>query len=642
MAIYKTTFRGFGWTGQTSNPNNFEHRLFATSDNKLVFIHDSDGDGFAGAVTVVDGTTDPVPTILAGSAITGTDFQQQGVPNQYNEQTIQLTDTRYVRIADKTQPPSPSFTSIGTEIQIIDVNLTTGASSIAATYDVTSQFDPIRMTGHFDVKSFARGTGYTDGTQILEVDAAAYVTRAQVSATISGGEVQSVDPIIVDGGNYTDTFNPGDLIGAGGTGAELSSPNFGTNRTDASRAHKMVFRISDTLFGFFFVNNGTNYNSQRNGTLNIMVFEDLGASIGVKMAKTELYDVTAPANNGGDVRSNIAEYSVDFLGSTNRTFVAAFERIIFGGGGNDGFAIAAKFNATYTAIETTGTAALVTSDTFASRTKLKRVDDTHALLVFEPGIGTFDPLSAIILEVNPTTCAITVGTELYPMGPSDTNYRDDNDESAILVISPTRALYVYGIDWPGGDQNASTVTINTEPFDNTQDLRTNDRFVDNADNLTTAWAGATTGTIVCAINTGRTHRYNGATWDLMTTNQNTREYLGLYVQELILNVDTNTVTLGKAETLVNEQLPRWGLADGATPPYVAGDLVKTGTHCDSAAENCQAVLLPNGRIVIAAHLDNRYDENAPFLNITDYTTGQANLDDGMGYWVQYFDPDAMP
>ena len=251
-----------------------------------------------------------------------------------------------------------------------------------------------------------------------------------------------------------------------------------------------------------------------------------------------------------------------------------------------------------------------------------------------------DPLSTRLIEIDPTTLAITVGAELFPAGPSVGNWRDDNDEGQLLVLSPTRALWVYGIDDSDSavTQTAGTLTINQEPFDNTQDLRNSDRFVDTPDNLELHWGGAAIGTIVCAISDGRTYKKTGATWDkvadLMTVNTNTREYLGLYVQEFILNTTTNTVTLGKAETLVNEQLPRWE-SDGA------GGIQKTGLHTQSASANNQAVLLPNGKIVISCFADQRYLEDAPFLNITDYNN-RGTLEDGMGYWVQYFDPDAMP
>jgi hypothetical protein len=196
-------------------------------------------------------------------------------------------------------------------------------------------------------------------------------------------------------------------------------------------------------------------------------------------------------------------------------------------------------------------------------------------------------------------------------------------------------------EWGAQEQAAGSVTVNQEPFDNTQDLQNNDRFVDTAANLTTAWSSATTGTVVCAIDTGFTHRYNGATWDLQTTNAVRRDYIGLFVQEYILNTTTNTVTLGKSEALINEQFPRWKLKDGATAPYDVSEIEPTGRFSTSGTEYGQAVLLPNGKIVVTGYSDQRIDENAPFLNETDFGI-QANLDDGMGYWVQYFDPDAMP
>lgn len=635
---YKTTFRGFNSWFNASTPNNFEHTMFATSGNKLVFMHDSDQDGFPGAVTVADGTTDPAPTIINGAAITGSTYQQIGEPNVYHEQTIQLTDTRYARIVNITS----TGTSIGTQIEIVNVDLATAASSVVATYDATTKFDPIRMNNHFGLSGVgAGGSGYTNGVGvILEVEAAGWTSRAQVSATVVGGVVQSVDDIIVDGGAYTDTFNPGDLVEnpPGGTGAQLSSPNFTTNRTNAERAGKTLFRISDTLFGFYFINNGINYNAQPKGTLNMMVFEDLGASIGVKMDKTVLYDVTAPANNNGSVTSSMREFSVDYLDSTNRIFVVAFQRTTGVTFAKDGFVLAGKFNATYTGLDAVGTAENVADNTVGGfnngRLILRRTDDTHALLTYDSFTGVDSPKTAQMVEVNPTTLAVTAGAQLDPAGPADTDWRDDNDRSQLIALSPTRALWVYGLSWGGAEQAANTITVNQEPFDNTQDLLTNDRFVDTAANLTTAWAGATTGTIVCAIDTGFTHRYNGASWDLQTLNSNRRDYLSLVVQELILNPSTNTVTLGKREALVNEQFPRWR-SDGA------GGIEKTYYHTSSAAENCQIAVLPNGRIVVSANTDNRYNEDAPFLNITDYNA-RGTLDDGMSYWVQYFDPDAMP
>jgi hypothetical protein len=641
---YKTTFRALQAWNNLSTPNSFEHRLFATSDNKLVFIHDSDKNGFACAVTVADGTTDPYPTILAGSATTGSPaYEQQGTPNQNHEQTIQLTDTRYARIADV----AAGFTSLGTEIQIIDVNLTTGASSIVARYDVTNQFDNARLISHFDVANFARGSGYTDGVQVLEVDAdpADVITRAQVTATISGGQVQTVNDLIVDGGEYASNspFNPGNLIGAGGDGlADLSSPNFATNRTNSERDGKQLFRISDTLFGFFFINNGTNYNSSENGSLNVIVFEDLGASIGVKMAKTEIYDVTAPANNGGNPRSSMREFSCDYINTTDRIFVIMFQQSYGGspaGSGfnpnRDGAVIAAKFNATYTGLETIG-AVEVAADTYAnSQILIRRVDDTHALLLYDSGLGLDDPLSARLIEINPTTLAITVGAELFPAGPPEGDWRDSTDEGQVLVLSSTRALWVYGIEDAAREQAAGSITINQEPFDNTQDLRTADRFVDTFANITTAWPTPGFSQIVCTVDTGLTYKWNNVdTWELMTVNQNRRDYYGLYVQEFILDTTTNTVTLGKSESLVNEQFPRWE-SDGA------GGVQKTGIHTERASAHNQIVLLPNGKIVISAFPDSAYNEDAPFLNETDYN-GRGALEDGMGYWVQYFDPDQMP
>lgn len=637
-APYKTKFRTFGlggnWNGFPSTPGNFKHWLHTTSDNKLIFHHHSNDPGFTGAVTIADGTTDPAPTIIDGAQITGSTLASQGgTPSLFYTRECQLTDTKFVRLQDNGTD--------GDELQIVNVNLTTGASSVTATYDATTLYEPIALINEgFGVVG---GSGYTDGTQILTVDGGTFTRAATVEAVVSGGAVTAINRI-VDGGAYTVAPVTSSLTGAGGTGASLTGPSYLTNKT-TDNSEKFTFRISDTLFAYVYLNNGITNNSKLDGSIQITVLEDLGASIGVKMAKTTIYDASAPANNKGDERTYMRECGVVYNDPTNRIFTVFFQSVKPDFTNQSAFAIATKFNAGFTAIETQGTAVEIidhatnrgfNNDEIAAR----RIDDNHILLSYEDRFGTDSPRLIRIVEVDSGTLVPTAGTAITA-GPADGDWRYTFGSGNLLTLSSTRALLFMPFEWGAQEQAAGSVTVNQEPFDNTQDLQNNDRFVDTAANLTTAWSSATTGTVVCAIDTGFTHRYNGATWDLQTTNAVRRDYIGLFVQEYILNTTTNTVTLGKSEALINEQFPRWKLKDGATAPYDVSEIEPTGRFSTSGTEYGQAVLLPNGKIVVTGYSDQRIDENAPFLNETDFGI-QANLDDGMGYWVQYFDPDAMP
>lgn len=133
---YITTFRAFGWDSPGS-PGGGQHVTFPTSDDKIVIFHESDftnGVVDGGAVTVMDGTTSPVPTVIGGSAITST--WESGEIDENKPQIVQLTDTRYARIGfrDTTGPTESQ------RIEIIDVNLTTGAASIDLTHDLEQYY----------------------------------------------------------------------------------------------------------------------------------------------------------------------------------------------------------------------------------------------------------------------------------------------------------------------------------------------------------------------------------------------------------------------------------------------------------------------------------------------------------------------
>jgi hypothetical protein len=632
---YKTTFKTFGWAS-TATPGNFAHTLHGTSDNKIVFLHEPDQDGFEGVVSVADCTTDPTPTMIGGSQTTGsTNRVMNGVEVYYDRET-QLTDARYVRWAFV-----PGSTHTAEEIHIVDVNTTTGASSVAATYQISDNYDPLAMTSKGF--GFTGGSGYTDGTQTLTVDGGTFTRAATVNVTVSGGAVTAIN-YISDGGEYTvaPAGNP-TLTGAGGTGATLSSPSFQTNRT-FDNTEKFTFRISNTLFACVFVNNGEFTNGTLTGSVQMMVLEDAGASINVIMPKTLIYDATASVDGP---ETTIRECSALYLDSTNRIFTVFLQSRKSDGTNQVAWCVAGKFNAGFTALDTLGTATEVVgevenkgfnNDEHASR----RIDDNHILLSYENRNGVDSPRLARIIEVDSGTLAVTPGAAMTP-GPADGDWRFSFGAGSLLVISSTRALYFMPMEWNAQEQGTGTITVNQEPFDNTQDLGTTDKFVDSIANIATAWPTPTFSEIVCAINTGLTYKWNNVdTWELQTVNNSRRDYYGLYVQELTLNTTTNTITLGKDETLINEQFPRWRLKDGATAPYDVSEIEPTHTHSTRATEALQSVLLPNGKIVVSGFVDNRYLEEAPFLTRAAYDARDTTLEDGMGYWVQYFDPDAMP
>ena len=545
---YITTFRGFGWSSPGS-PGGGQHQSFATSDNKIVIFHECDftnGVVDGGAVTVLDGSTDPLPTVIGGSAITST--WESGEIDENKPQIVQLTDTRYARLGflDTTGPTNSQ------RIEIIDVNLTTGAASIDLTHDLEQYYD----------------------------------------------------------------------VGRAGLGDN----------------NIVIQKISSTRIAVIFSDNGVSTPTTANGALYAMIFNDTGVSVTVQMTKTAIVDMTAPANNNGDVLADVGRISALYLGATNKALCAVFESTR--NAVNDVLTIACEINAGDTGFDTTG--ALNTWLDGATYTSgfsphIYRINDSYFLVLEEDRrAGKDSPWLASIGEVNTTTYANTTGTPstigIVGAGSLD-NVRIGNDFE-IVVDSDTKAYMHSG--WESGDEEvtADTRAINVVPFDGVQDLDGRDRFVDTAANLTTAYPSATTGLNILALDTGFTHEYNGATWVQPTLNAVRWDYRGETVIELTLNLGAKTVTTSKQQIIAANHLPRYE-SDGA------GGVNYIGEHTVFESDSNNMVKLPNGKFVISCEANQRIEPNAPFNNEGEYAARDTSYVGG-DFLVQYFDPTLMP
>jgi hypothetical protein len=545
---YITTFRAFGWSS-SARPGGGQHVTFATSDNKVVIFHEGDftnGVVDGGAVTVMDGTTAGVPTVIGGSAITST--WESGEIDEYRPQVIQLTDTRYARIGtiDTTGPTNSQ------RLEIIDVNLTTGAASIDLTHDLEQYFT--------------------------------------------------------------------------------------ANRQAANNGNILIQKITNTRIAVMFSDSGVSTTTTVDGALFAMIFNDNGASISVQMPKTLMIDMTAPANNGGDVLADIGRLSGWYLGSTNKALVAVYETERTAA--RDVCMVACEINATDSDFDTNGALHVwLDAATYVQgfSPRIRRISDTHFIVMDEDRrVGKDSPYIASIGEVNTSTYAITTGTPttvgLVGAGSLD-NVRIDNDFD-VWVDSTTKA-YMH-TNWESGDEEiaANTRTINAVAFDGTQDLDGADRIVDTASNLTTDWPGQNIGVRVLAADTGFVHRYNGATWDLLTLNSVRWDYRGQAMIELTLDVGAKTITTTKQQMFSGNHLPRFE-SDGA------GGVQYTGQHTGFEVDSASITKLPNGKFVISCEGVQSIAPNGPFFNATDYAAIDTDWIGG-DFVMQYFDPTLMP
>lgn len=529
------TWRALGWSSQNT-PTSNQHRTFATSDNKIVCIFESDPNVTGGGVIVLDGTTDPVPTVIGGGAITGSTAQTIGNTDEIYENVIQLTDTRYVRISTNPQT-----------VEIVDVNLTTGAGAVVATYDLNAQF---------------------------------------------------------------------------------AVANQGTTDRD-----RMMIRLSSTQFAVAWVDEGINTPATTKGSVQMVVLQDNGASIGTVMGKTTVLDVTAPADNGGDASCTIRDITFCYPDSTGRKAMLGYERTLAGTTlDSDYFVFAIEFAAGFTSISTVGARTLVLDEATFNGTlspRLVRVSDTHALLADEhrgPAMARF-PHFAMLVEMNPSTLAITNGAAQV-LGP-DTGDGESERDYGIVVVG-NNAYEWTGWNDDASDQLAGTVTVNQTAFDNTSETR--DRFVTTASALTTDWAGSFTNTTVCAVDTGLAYIYDGANWNLMTTNLNTLSpRRGNMVFSMSLDTGTNTVTDNGYEIIhANDGVPRWE-SDGG------GGVQPTFLNNTSSLDNGNIVELPNGRIVLTGEAQMDWIGDEPYLTKAAYD-GRGTLDYGADFMCQYWDP----
>lgn len=538
---YIDTFRAFGWTSQ-STPGFWQHRMFATSNNKIVLIHENDTSGNldGGAITVLDGTTDPVPTVIGGAKITGSTRATIGQTDEVYENLIQLTDTRYVRLSTNPQT-----------IEIVNTTLTHPVTaSVVATFDLNAQF---------------------------------------------------------------------------------AIQNQGT-----TSRNRMFFRISDTQFGIVWMDEGITNTATASGSVQMMILQDNGASIGTVMSKTTVIDVTAPANNGGDANATCSDVTTVMLDITNRKFLVGYERSQSTTPyDRDYFVLAVEMGVGWSSITTVGTPTLVLPDATFNGTlspRLVRVSDTHAAMVDEhrgPAMLRF-PHFAKLVEMNPSTLAVTTGTEQV-LGPDNGSGESERDFGAIVASDGN--LYVWaGWNDDALDESIGTAAVNQNPFD----YAFNDNFVDTAANLTTDWAGAANNTRVTAIDTGITHRWNTATWDVPTTNLNTfQRGRGNVIWQLGLNTGTNVITEVKSQYIHQNDIPRYR-SDGA------GGVEKTYESNESSGNALNIVELPNGKIVIGGYTEVREKAAAPYLTKAAADADAASLRLSGEFTMQYFDPTLMP
>ena len=87
--------------------------------------------------------------------------------------------------------------------------------------------------------------------------------------------------------------------------------------------------------------------------------------------------------------------------------------------------------------------------------------------------------------------------------------------------------------------------------------------------------------------------------------------------------------------MASEQFPRFA-SDGA------GGVTNLGKNPAFETDSNKIIKLPNGKFVTSCEAVQRIDTNSPFFNKTDYDTGQANLELGGEYAIQFFDPTKMP
>jgi hypothetical protein len=526
------TWRALGWSDQ-NNPSSNQHRTFATSDNKIVCIFESDASVTGGAVLVMDGTTDPVPTVIGGAAITGSTAQTLGNTDEFYETVLQLTDTRYVRISTNPQT-----------VEIVDVNLTTGAGAVVATYDLNAQF---------------------------------------------------------------------------------AVANQGTTDRD-----RRLIKLSSTQFAVAWVDEGITNTATTKGSIQMVVLQDNTNSIGTVMGKTTVLDITAPADNDGDAAASCNDITFAHLDVTNRRAMLGinrsanlnFDYLIFG----------IEFAAGFTSIATTGARTLVLDDaTFngSYQPRLLRVSDTHALLNDEHRGPTLsrNPHFSMLVEMNPSTLAITNGAAEV-LGPNNGSGEAERDYGVVIIGN--NAYEWTGWNDDDSDQLGGTATVNQTAFDNTSESR--DRFVSTASALTTDWAGSFTNTTVCAVDTGFTYIYDGANWNLMTTNLNTLSpRRGNMVFSMSLDTGTNTVTDNGYEIIyANDGVPRWE-SDGG------GGVQPTFLNNASSLDSGNIVELPNGRIVLTGEAQMDWIGDEPYLTKAAYD-GRGTLDYGGDFMCQYWDP----
>jgi hypothetical protein len=314
----------------------------------------------------------------------------------------------------------------------------------------------------------------------------------------------------------------------------------------------VLFKITDTIFGCIFADNGiANPNNTTNGVAKIVVFNDAGSSITVRMSPEVMFDITASANNNGDITANIGSLYGGYFTTSRIAFVGVESRR---NNEDSGSLCSTKLNATYTAVETQGPLALFSS------TNLGRLDaprwlpiDDDRYIFFadewgnEPSYGDF-PYLMNITEVNTTDLTYTIGDFVspYPVGSTPflfgsplrklrgsgspfTNtpkvgspneglgspepfldYELDTDWA--YVIDGTTLYFHTSLDDNSRRKNSGTSRVNTSPFQGTFDLASNsDRFVNTArelsgsaypDRTTNPTTGVFDNTKVVAMDTG--------------------------------------------------------------------------------------------------------------------------------------------
>jgi hypothetical protein len=540
---YITTLRT-SYTGD--EPPAEKHRSFATSDNKVVIFHQNaftNGVVDGGYVTVIDGTTAGQPTVIGGSEITST-WEFASI-DESRPKILQLTDTRYVRQTNlDTSGPTNSD-----RLELIDVNLTTGAATIDITHDLEQ---------YYDANNLAQASG-----------------------------------------------------------------------------QRLLFKISSTRFGMLFTNSGVSTSTTAQGGLYCMIFDDAGTSVTVQMSKTLVIDMTAPANNEGDITADVSRLGGGYLGNTNRIVTAAFETSR--NAINDGVVISFALNSSFNGIDTIGTLTdwidnTVNGSPFFPR--IDAVDNNHFLLTDEDRTTGLDaPYMAFMGEVNTGTLATTLSSKLYVGdGAVPGDVRIDRDYS--IVIDGTKAYMCCSYEDAQREVTAGTLTINQSPFDGNQDIDNTDRLVDTAANLATAWPGQFSNTTVLAVDTGLIHYWDGGAWQVATTNIKRWDYRGLALIELDINVGTNTVTNSKQEMVMSNTFSRLE-SDGA------GGVQNTYAHSAFDTTSNNLIKLPNGNWVMSYISEADIREDSPYYNLTDYNA-RSGLYYGGSWVVQYFDPANMP